>query len=136
MFRRLIPVAAIWLALLPSTGATATGNQAASAPASAATTKPPADALLKTRVESALAGAADLRGRTLTADAKAGTVVVTGKVATTSELQTVGAVVRAVPGVKDVRFAVQVEPPPAAGRGGARGAAPGRGAATPEPGDR
>ena len=135
MFKRLIPIAAIWLALAPSTiAARAAGTQAGRAPAQ--TAKPPADAVLKTRVESALAAAADLRGRTLTADAKAGFVTVTGKVATTSELQTVGAVVRAVPGVKDVRFAVQVEPPPAAGRGAGRGAPAGGGASPPPPGNR
>jgi osmotically-inducible protein OsmY len=135
MFRRLVPIAAIWLALVPSaTAARAAGNQAGRAPAQ--TAKPPADAVLKARAESALAAAADLRGRTLMADARAGTVTVTGKVATTSELQTVGAVVRAVPGVKEVRFSVQVEPPPAAGRGAGRGVPDGRGASAPQPGDR
>jgi osmotically-inducible protein OsmY len=70
-----------------------------------------ADKALQTRVQAVLSNAADLRGRGIVAEVRGGVVTLTGKVATHFELQGLGAVVRAVPGVKTVRFAVQIEAP-------------------------
>ncbi len=55
--------------------------------------------------------AMDLPGREISVAVTSGVVHLTGAVGSTLELQNLGAVVRAVPGVLDVRFAVRVQPP-------------------------
>ena len=70
-----------------------------------------ADDVLRARVESALASAADVHGEQIMVDARGGVVVLTGRVASGTEQQSVGAIVRAVPGVVDVRFALTVDDP-------------------------
>jgi osmotically-inducible protein OsmY len=104
----------------------AAGAQAAQKESTSART---ADRALQARVQSALSSAADLQGHEIVAEVRGGVLSLTGEVATPSELQTVGAVARAVPGVKTIRFAVRVvEPPPTpVGRGpepGGRGSGP------------
>jgi osmotically-inducible protein OsmY len=98
----------------------------------------PSDEALKARVQAALVNASDVPGRDITVDVKAGVVNLTGRVPSDGMRgsaypgaflqQSVGAIVRAIPGVKDVRFSVQIEPlrpaaPPAPqGRGVSPGA--------------
>jgi hypothetical protein len=98
----------------------------------------PSDEALKARVQAALASATDVPGRDITVDVKGGVVNLTGRVPSDAMRgaaypgaflqQSVGAIVRAIPGVKDVRFSVQFEAPsaaPAAPQGRGRGTAPG-----------
>ena len=122
--------AAGWLSLLLSVAALANGDLRASQRAqSVPSTARSADAVVKARVQAALASASDVPGREMSVEVSGGVVSLTGKVATPSEQQSTGAIVRAVPGVKDVRFSLRIEPPPSAPPAG-RGAAPaGRGRA-------
>ena len=69
----------------------------------------PGDALLQSRVEAALAGAADLDDAAIAVQARHGVVTITGRVASVTEQQSVGAIVRAIPGVSDVRFSLTIE---------------------------
>jgi osmotically-inducible protein OsmY len=69
----------------------------------------PGDELLKSRVEAALAGAADLDDAAIAVQVHHGVVTITGRVASATEQQSVGAIVRAVPGVSDVRFSLNIE---------------------------
>ena len=82
-------------------------------PAQARAARPPSDEVLKTRVESALRAAGDIPGKAIAVVASRGVVHLSGTVANTTELQSLGAVVRAVPAVRDVRFSVKVQPPAA-----------------------
>lgn len=118
---------------LAVTGADVRAPQAAERPA---TTQRTADDAIKARVQSALLSASDVPGRDLAVDVKSGVVMLSGKVASGTEQQSVGAIVRAVPGVKEVRFSLRIEPPvQPAGRGaapGGRGAGPGGRGAAPQ----
>ena len=67
------------------------------------------DGLLAARVQAALAGAADVESAAITVEARRGVVTLTGRVASGTEQQSVGAIVRAIPGVSDVRFALQID---------------------------
>lgn len=77
------------------------------------------DEALKTRVQAALMSASDVPGREITVDVAGGVVTLKGQLSSDSMRgvayptailqQSVGAVVRAVPGVKDVRFLLQIE---------------------------
>ena len=69
------------------------------------------DDVLKTRVETALAGASDVNADGLTVAASRGVVTLTGYVASGTEQQSVGAIVRAIPGVEGVAFSLASEPP-------------------------
>ena len=69
------------------------------------------DAVLRARVEAALAGAADVDGAAITVQARGGVVTLTGRVASGTEQQSVGAIVRAIPGVNDVRFSMSIDDP-------------------------
>lgn len=111
-----------WI-VAPAIAAHAGAEQQTSKPAR---TAKPADRLLQSRVEAALSSAADLRGRKIMTQVQDAVVHVSGSVETPTELQSVGAIVRAIPNVKTVRFSIRVEPPPAAAPGG-RGAPSGRG---------
>jgi osmotically-inducible protein OsmY len=91
--------------------------------AASQTVQRPSDETLRTRVQAAISSARDLPGRQIEVAVKDGTVSLTGIVGSTIELQSLGAVVRAVPAVRDVKFSVKVQPPP---RPPAPGAAPGR----------
>jgi osmotically-inducible protein OsmY len=85
----------------------------------------PADDVLKARVVAALAAASDVPGRDIAVDVKSGVVTLKGRVSANSMRgvtyptammqQSIGAVVRAVPGVKEVRFEIQVDPGKPAG---------------------
>ena len=85
----------------------------------------PADDVLKARVAAALAAASDVPGRDIAVDVKSGVVILKGRVSANSMRgvtyptammqQSIGAVVRAVPGVKEVRFEIQVDPGKPAG---------------------
>ena len=78
--------------------------------------RPAADSVLVVRVEAAIAGASDLRADSLTVAVTDGVVTITGSVlcddcggtrtpnGTGTVQQSLGAVVRAVPGVERVRF--------------------------------
>lgn len=67
------------------------------------------DEVLTARVEAALAGAADVNGAAITVHTRRGVVTLTGRVASPTEQQSVGAIVRAIPGVSDVRFSLSIE---------------------------
>jgi osmotically-inducible protein OsmY len=67
--------------------------------------------VLQTRIEQALADALDVDADTVTVEVARGVVTVRGQVASGFEQQSVGAIVRAVPGVTQVRFDIQVEDP-------------------------
>ena len=69
------------------------------------------DDVLKTRVETALASASDVHADGLTVAARRGVVTLTGHVASGTEQQAVGAIVRAIPGVEGVSFSLTIEPP-------------------------
>ncbi|MDE0829445.1 MAG: BON domain-containing protein [Vicinamibacterales bacterium] len=71
----------------------------------------PADAVLRSWVERVLASALDVNADTLTVEASEGVVTVGGRVVSGFEQQSVGAIVRAVPGVTRVRFDLQVDNP-------------------------
>jgi hypothetical protein len=97
------------------------------------------DEALKARVHAALMSAKDVPGREITVDAAGGVVTLKGQLSSDSMRgvaypsailqQSIGAVVRAVPGVKDVRFSLQVEPAPPAAPAGSPATPPGRGGA-------
>ncbi|HJN43527.1 MAG: BON domain-containing protein [Vicinamibacterales bacterium] len=80
----------------------------------------PSDDVLKTRVEAALANAEDVPGEEITVEVTDGVVTLSGKVPSDGQRgvpypgatvqQSIGAVVRAVPGVEEVRFSIQIEP--------------------------
>ena len=87
---------------------------AAATPACAARTgTAPADgdARLAARVEAALASAADVSAETLTVEAAGGVVTLSGRLASGTEQQSAGAIVRAVPGVRDVLFSLTIDDP-------------------------
>ena len=69
------------------------------------------DEVLKARVEAALASASDVHAAGITVDARRGVVTLTGQVASATEQQSVGAIVRAIPGVRDVAFSLSIEDP-------------------------
>lgn len=71
----------------------------------------PENTVLQSRIEQALATAMDVDADTLTVEATSGVVTVRGQVASGFEQQSVGAIVRAVPGVTRVRFEMQVADP-------------------------
>jgi osmotically-inducible protein OsmY len=66
---------------------------------------------LRSRVERVLASALDVNADTVTVEATEGVVTVRGRVVSGFEQQSVGAIVRAVPGVTRVRFDLQVDNP-------------------------
>ena len=69
------------------------------------------DEVLQARVEAALAGASDVDAAGITVDARRGVVTLTGQVASPTEQQSVGAIVRAIPGVRDVAFLLSIADP-------------------------
>ena len=69
------------------------------------------DEVLKARVEAALASASDVYAAGITVDARRGVVTLTGRVASGTEQQSVGAIVRAIPGVSHGRFSLSIEDP-------------------------
>ncbi len=71
----------------------------------------PADVVLRSRVERVLASALDVNADTVTVEATEGVVTVRGRVVSGFEQQSVGAIVRAVPGVTRVRFDLEVDDP-------------------------
>lgn len=91
----------------------------------------PADEILKARVVAALAAASDIPARDIAVEVKAGVVSLKGRVSANSMRgvtyptammqQSIGAVVRAVPGVKEVRFSIQIDPAGPAGPTGSAG---------------
>ena len=106
------------LLMLAATGALLTLGVAA-APAAAQT---PADAELLTRVEAAIASATDVPSDSITVQVRAGVVTLSGSVAcegcggdstpagSGTVQQSLGAVVRAVPGVERVEFRLRYGP--------------------------
>ena len=68
---------------------------------------------LQARVETALAVASDVDATGLKVTATGDVVTVTGHVGSGFEQQSVGAVVRAVPGVSEVRFILNIDNPQA-----------------------
>ena len=68
------------------------------------------DEVLTHRVAAALAGASDVDADRITVDARGGVVTVSGGVASGLEQQSVGAIVRAIPGVVAVRCALAITP--------------------------
>ena len=60
-------------------------------------------------METALARASDVDADGITVDARRGVVTVTGRVASETEQQSVGAIVRAIPGVRGVSFSLRIE---------------------------
>ena len=77
---------------------------------------PVGDEVLKARVEAALASASDVNADRITVDASDGVVTLTGQVASGTEQQSVGAIVRALPGVAEVSFSLRIGPPDSGGR--------------------
>ncbi len=73
-------------------------------------TEPADDATLRARVEAALDSATDVDSDRIHVEADEGVVTLTGQVASGTEQQSVGAIVRAVPGVKKVRFSLDIAP--------------------------
>lgn len=69
-----------------------------------------ADDVLARRVETALVSASDVNEGRMTIHASRGVVTLTGQVASGAEQQSVGAIVRAIPGVEDVLFALTIAP--------------------------
>lgn len=96
--------AVVALVFMVATGASAC---AARAPSTSG------DDELKTRVEAALTRATDVNAAALVVETSGGVVTLTGRVVSGFEQQSVGAIVRAVPGVSDVRFSLSVEDPQA-----------------------
>ncbi len=84
---------------------------------STATTAAVSDAVLRVRVEDALASASDVNAGRLTIETSRGAVTLSGQVASGLEQQSVGAIVRAVPGVEEVFFSLSIEPAPDPGDG-------------------
>ena len=99
-------VAVVCLALLIAAAAATSGCAARTGTAPAA-----GDARLKARVEAALASAADVSAETLTVEAAGGVVTLSGRLASGTEQQSAGAIVRAVPGVRDVLFSLTIDDP-------------------------
>ena len=64
---------------------------------------------LKARVEAVLASASDVSSARIAVDAVRGVVTLTGQVASVNEQQSLGAIVRAVPGVTEVSFLLSIE---------------------------
>ena len=87
-----------------ATGQTTTGTDATSLVVSET---------LQSRVEAALTTAADVDAKHLVVSATDGVVTLIGQVGSGFEQQSVGAIVRAVPGVDEVRFRLEVEDPQA-----------------------
>ena len=87
-------------------------------------TEQPSDEVLRARVKAALVNAADVPGRAITVEVSDGVVTLTGQVSSAGQRgvpypsatvqQSIGALVRAVPGVREVRFSIQIEPVPPA----------------------
>ncbi len=71
----------------------------------------PTDDVLRSRVLDVLSTALDVNASRVEVEADAGIITVRGRVASGFEQQSVGAIVRAVPGVTRVRFDLQVENP-------------------------
>jgi osmotically-inducible protein OsmY len=69
------------------------------------------DEELKARVSSALASSSAPAAKAIAVDVSGGVVRLSGKVADSYELQDLGALVRSVPGVRTIRFSVQIQPP-------------------------
>ena len=67
------------------------------------------DEVLRARVEAALASASDVNAAGIRVDARRGVVTLTGQIASGIEQQSVGAIVRAIPGVRDVSFSLRIE---------------------------
>ena len=76
-----------------------------------AQSRPVSDEELKSRVSSALASSSTAAAKAIAVEVKGGVVTLSGKVADSYELQDLGALVRSVPGVRTVRFSVQIQPP-------------------------
>lgn len=103
--RRVLVAVAAGILLLPVSSAAQAGSRGT-----------PADSLIAARVEAALDAAADLRADSLSVAVTRGVVLITGSVVcdecggtrtpggTGTVQQSLGAVVRAVPGVEQVRF--------------------------------
>ena len=62
------------------------------------------DEVLQVRVEAVLARASDVHAAGITVDVERGVVTLSGQVASENEQQSLGAIVRAVPGVRNVSF--------------------------------
>jgi len=69
-----------------------------------------ADEALTTRVTNALSSASDVSADQISIETRDGVVTVTGIVSSGTEQQTVGAIVRAIPGVKSVLFSLVISP--------------------------
>ena len=69
-----------------------------------------ADQALTTRVENALSSASDVSADQISIETRDGVVTVSGIVSSGTEQQTVGAIVRAIPGVKSVQFSLIMGP--------------------------
>ena len=67
------------------------------------------DQALQARVEAALASASDVTGAGIAVEAMRGVVTLTGQVASVTEQQSVGAIVHAIPGVREVSFSLNIE---------------------------
>jgi osmotically-inducible protein OsmY len=87
------------------------GSTVAAGCATRAVSTTTGDDLLKARIETALASAADVNADAITVDTSRGVVTLTGQVTSGTEQQSVGAIVRAIPGVEDVRFSLTIAPP-------------------------
>ena len=68
---------------------------------------------LQVRVEAALAAASDVSAVEISVATVGDIVTLTGRVASGFEQQSVGAIVRALPGVSEVRFALSIDDPQA-----------------------
>ena len=68
---------------------------------------------LQVRVEAALAAASDVSAVGISVATVGDIVTLTGRVASGFEQQSVGAIVRALPGVSEVRFALSIDDPQA-----------------------
>lgn len=98
-------VAAVACVALAVTTVAVTGTSGCAARQAGTTT---GDEVLKARVEAALASASDVHAAGITVDARRGVVTLTGRVASGTEQQSVGAIVRAVPGVGSVFFSLRI----------------------------
>ena len=79
------------------------------------TSRVSSDEALSDRVTAALAAATDVDAGAIRVETGGGVVTLTGRVSSGFEQQSVGAIVRAIPGVSEVRFALVVEPDPGNG---------------------
>ena len=87
-------------------------------------TQQTSDEVLRARVQAALVNAADVPGQEITVEVSDGVVTLTGQVSSDGQRgvpypsatvqQSIGAVVRAVPGVQEVRFSLEIDPVPPA----------------------